>query len=305
MEHFADRLTRAIRARGNALCVGLDPRWDLLPIELRQLGGKDLADVAAAFRMFCVRVLGVITPLVPVVKVQSAFFEACGPGGLETLQEVLQQARRLGLVTILDSKRNDIASTAEAYADAAFGGTALAGKRLPVWDADALTINPYLGRDAVEPFLKSARRDGRGVFVLVRTSNAGSGQFQNLICEGKPLFLHVAEAVGQWTRENLGRCGFGDVGAVVGATHPQELAAVRQVLPEAIFLIPGYGAQGGTAADAAPGFRPDGLGAIVNSSRGIIAAFAPDDPAWEAAIEKATRDTIAALTEAIPTRRVY
>jgi orotidine-5'-phosphate decarboxylase len=260
--------------------------------------------MAAAFREFGLRVLKVVAPLVPVVKPQSAFFEACGPAGLEALQEVLRQARQLGLITILDSKRNDIASTAEAYADAAFAGTAIGGRRLPVWDADALTINPYLGRDAVEPFLLSARGDGRGVFVLVRTSNRGSGQFQNLLCEGKPLYLHVAEAVGQWTRENRGTCGFGDVGAVVGATHPQELAGLRQALPEAYFLIPGYGAQGGTAADTAPGFRPDGLGALVNSSRGIIAAFSPEDPAWEVAIEKATRDAIAALAQATPMGRL-
>jgi len=299
MDHFADRLSDALRARGNAVCVGLDPRWDLLPASIRRRHrDTTLAALAAAFEEFCLRVLDVVAPLVPVVKPQSAFFEACGPAGLVALQNVLGHARRHGLLTILDSKRNDIASTAEAYADAAFGGTALAGSRLPVWDADALTVNPYLGRDAVEPFLKSARRDGRGVFVLVRTSNPGSGQFQDLKCAGRPLFLHVAQAVGEWARENPGTCGLGDVGAVVGATHPDELSAVRVALPDVFFLIPGYGAQGGTAADTAAGFRPDGLGALVNSSRGIIAAFQPEDPAWEVGVEKATRATIAALVEA-------
>jgi orotidine-5'-phosphate decarboxylase len=305
MDHFADRLTAALRARGNALCVGLDPRWEMLPEEIRKRHtDRTLSALAAALEEFCLRVLDVVAPLVPVVKPQSAFFEACGPAGLAALQHVLRHARGLGLLTILDGKRNDIASTAEAYADAALGGTAWDGSRLPVWDADALTVNPYLGRDAVEPFLKSARRDGRGVFVLVRTSNAGSGQFQDLRCEGRPLFLHVAQAVGDWARENVGTCGLGDVGAVVGATHPAELATVRQALPDVYFLIPGYGAQGGTAADTAAGFRADGLGAIVNSSRGIIAAFRPNDPGWEAAIEKATRATIAALAEATPMSRL-
>jgi orotidine-5'-phosphate decarboxylase len=301
MNHFADRLTDALRRRGNAVCVGLDPRWEQLPLAIRNRhGAASLPAMAAAFEEFCLRVLDVVAPLVPVVKPQSAFFEACGPAGLAALQKVLRQARQHGLLTILDSKRNDIASTAEAYADAALGGTLLAGTRHPVWDADALTVNPYLGRDAVEPFLASARRDGRGVFVLVRTSNPGAGQFQNLVCDGRPLFLHVANAVGAWARENLGRCGLSDVGAVVGATHPAELAAVRQEVPDVIFLIPGYGAQGGTAADTAAGFRADGLGAIVNSSRGIIACFRPEDVDWEARIEQATRATVAALAGATP-----
>src|SRR5262249_12967136 len=216
-------------------------------------------------------------PLVPVVKPQSAFFEACGPAGLAVLQRVLRRARAKGLITILDAKRNDIASTATAYAEAAFGGVTVEGRHFPVWDADALTVNPYLGRDAIEPFLENARRSGRAVFVLVRTSNPGAGQFQDLRCDGQPVFLYVARAVRDWTRDNLGRCGFGDVGAVVGATHPAELAQVREVLPEAYFLIPGYGAQGGSATDTAPAFRADGLGAIVSSSRGITFPFAPAD----------------------------
>jgi orotidine-5'-phosphate decarboxylase len=304
-DHFADRLAEACRSRGNCVCVGLDPRWEQLPESVRRRHpGGGLGAIARAFEEFSLSVLDVVAPLVPVVKPQMAFFEACGPAGLTALQNVLGAARARGLLTILDGKRNDIASTAEAYADAAFAGVAHAGPRQPVWDADALTINPYLGRDAVEPFLRCARRDCRGVFVLVRTSNPGAGQFQDLLCEGRPLFEHVAEAVGAWARERPGRCGLGDVGAVVGATHPAELAAVRRLLPEVIFLIPGYGAQGGTAGDTAAGFRPDGLGAVVNSSRGITACFKPTDPAWEAAVEAATRTTIRALAEATPMARL-
>jgi len=301
MDHFADRLADAARAKRNAVCVGLDPRWDALPRELRQRHDTGtLAGVAAAFEEFCLRVLDLVGPLVPVVKPQSAFFEACGPAGMVALQRVLRRARQAGLITLLDSKRNDIASTAEAYADAAFAGTMLEGLRRPVWDADALTINPYLGRDAVEPFLASARASGRGVFVLVRTSNPGAGQFQDLECDGRPLYQHVAASVGAWTRAHLGRCGFGDVGAVVGATHPSELAVVRQLLPEAIFLIPGYGAQGGTAADCAAAFRADGLGAVINSSRGITACFKPEERAWEDPVAAAARAAIAALRQATP-----
>ncbi len=309
MIHFADRVAAAVRAKGNAVCVGLDPRWESLPLELRQRrGDASLAAIASAYEEFCSRVLDIVAPLVAAVKPQSAFFEACGPEGMAAMQRLLCKARNLNLITVLDGKRNDIASTASAYADAAFGGTRLAARTFPVWEADALTINPYLGRDAVEPFLESARRVDAGLFVLVRTSNPGAGQFQDLLVsppasssrstEGsslRPLYQYVGEAVGAWARENVGHCGLGDVGAVVGATYPAELVMLRKLLPEAIFLVPGFGAQGGKAEDVASAFRPDGLGAIVNSSRGILFPFKPDDPSWEMRIDEATRATIAAL----------
>ncbi len=304
-DHFADRLVKAVRARGNSLCVGLDPRWEQLPLAIRRRHGDGtLAALVQGVEEFCLRVLDVVAPLVAVVKPQSAFFEVFGPAGLVVLQRVLDKARRLGLVTILDSKRNDIAATAEAYAEAALGRVELAGRSHLVWNADAMTINPYLGRDAVEPFLRCARRWQRGVFVLVRTSNPGAGQFQDLLCAGQPLYRHVAEAVGNWARENLGPSGWGDVGAVVGATHPDELAAVRQLLPDVWLLLPGFGAQGGTASDAAAGFRQDGLGAIVNSSRGIAACFPPEEPHWEEAVAAATRAAIATLARDTPMGRL-
>jgi orotidine-5'-phosphate decarboxylase len=290
--HFADRLAQAIRTRGNAVCVGLDPRWESLPDAIRtRHRAEDLASVAGAYETFCSRVLDIVAPLVPIVKPQAAFFEACGPAGLAVLQRLLRQARERGLLTLLDGKRNDIASTASAYAEAAFA----------VWGADALTINPYLGRDAVEPFLGRARQVDGGVFVLVRTSNPGAGLFQDLLARSsphepeRPLYQHVGLAVARWSRENPGACGLGDVGAVVGATYPAELLQLRQQLPEVIFLIPGFGAQGGTADDVRPAFRADGLGAIVNNSRGILFPYQPSDPGWEAKIEAATRATIRAL----------
>jgi orotidine-5'-phosphate decarboxylase len=298
MSQFADRLAEAVRKKGNPLCVGLDPRWESLPRSLRtRHGDGTLAGVAAAFEAFCLRVLELVAVRVPVVKPQSAFFEGCGPPGLAAMQSVIRRARELGLVVILDAKRGDIASTAAAYADAAFAGTSLDGRPQPVWDADALTVNPYLGRDAVEPFIQTARRAGRGVFVLVRTSNAGSRMFQDLECRGRKLYEHVAAAVAEWNATSLGACGLGDVGAVVGATHPVELAALREEMPDVWFLIPGYGAQGGTARDVAGAVRPDGLGAIVNSSRGITFPFDPDDPDWEPAIAAATARSVGELEE--------
>jgi orotidine-5'-phosphate decarboxylase len=296
MTHFADRLAAAVRARGNALCVGLDPRWESLPLELRRRHGSEtLAGVAAAFEEFCGAVFDVVAPLVPVVKPQCAFFEACGPEGMAALQRLLRRARGLGLLTILDGKRNDIASTAAAYADAAFAGTRVENRTHGVWGADALTVNPYLGRDAVEPFLQSARRAGAGVFVLVRTSNPGAGLFQDLDCGGKPLYQHVGEAVAAWACESLGECGLGDVGAVVGATYPAELARLRRLLPEVIFLVPGLGAQGGTVADVAAAFRPDGLGAVVNSSRAVLFPFEPAARDWKDRVAAAAREAATSL----------
>jgi orotidine-5'-phosphate decarboxylase len=299
MDHFADRLVASIRAKGNAVCVGLDPRWESLPRAVRDRhADASLDSVARAFEEFCCGVIDVVAPLVPVVKPQSAFFEACGPAGMAALQAVLRHARQRGLLTIWDGKRNDIASTAAAYADAAFGGFRVAEQSHPVWDADAATVNPYLGSDSIEPFIDSARRSGRGIFILVRTSNPGARQFQDLDCSGRPLFMHVADAVGVWSEASRGACGYGAVGAVVGATYPAELAAIRKRLPNVLFLIPGYGAQGGAAADTAPAFREDGLGATVNSSRGILFPFQPDEVDWEGAIERAARATVRDLASA-------
>ncbi len=287
MPHFADRLWEAVRAKGNPLCVGLDPRWESLPAELR--ARHDPAEPARAFEEFCGRVIDLVAPVAPLLKPQAAFFEACGPEGMAVLRRLIAQARQRGLLTILDGKRNDIASTATAYARSAF----------EVYQADALTINPYLGRDAVEPFLETARRHEAGVFVLVRTSNPGAGLFQDLVVgsgpEALPVYQHVGRAVAGWARENLGKCGLGDVGAVVGATYPAELALLRRQMPEVVFLVPGYGAQGGTAEDVRAAFRADGSGAVVNSSRGVTFPFRPDAADWEARIEQAARQAAAAL----------
>jgi orotidine-5'-phosphate decarboxylase len=288
MAHFADRLTAAVQARATPLCVGLDPRWDSLPLALRQRFDASPAGRASAYEAFCLRVLDIVAPHAGVIKPQSAFFEACGPDGLKALLAVMRRARQLGLVTILDAKRGDIASTAEAYAEMAFD----------VYDADAITLNPYLGKDAIEPFLKRARQNERGLFVLVRTSNPGGGQFQNLAAAGKPLYVHVADAVESWSNESRGGCGLGDVGAVVGATHPTELRELRKIMPSAIFLVPGYGAQGASAADTAGAFLPGGRGAVVNSARGITFPFKPDDANWEAAIDAATQQAAHELGQA-------
>jgi orotidine-5'-phosphate decarboxylase len=294
MTHFADRLCEAVQTKGTPLCVGLDPRWESIPQSIRRRHPGTIAGRAAAYEEFCHRVIDIVAPLVAVVKPQSAFFEACGPSGMVALQQVLRYAKWRGLFTILDAKRNDIASTAEAYAETAFY----------VYDADALTVNPYLGRDSIEPFLKVGRPLGRGLFVLVRTSNTGGGQFQDLDVGGRTLFTRVAEAVQSWSTENRGASRYGDVGAVVGATRPAELGELRELVPQAIFLVPGYGAQGGTSADTAVAFHADGRGAIVNSSRGILFPYKSSAADWESAVEQATRAAIADLAANTPAGRL-
>ncbi len=289
MPQFADRLAEAVRSRG-PLCVGLDPRWESLPKTIRVAAQHAEPEyVARAFQQYCMRVMELVKPFTGVVKPQAAFFELFGAAGMTALRNVIGIAHDSGFVTILDAKRGDIASTATAYADAAFGGCIINGQSFSIWNADALTINPYLGRDAVEPFLTAAKNASRGTFVLVRTSNPGAGLFQNLMCDGKPLYRHVADEVVKWNAHSIGSCGLGDVGAVVGATHPRELAELRAAMPSVWLLVPGYGAQGGTAADVKVAYRTDGLGAIVNSSRGVTFPFHPDDPDWESKIVEAAR----------------
>jgi orotidine-5'-phosphate decarboxylase len=306
MTSFSQKLATAIQAKQTPVCVGLDPRWRSLPESLRQPSQQHDQNVpvqhAAAFAEFCQRVIDVVAPLVPVVKPQVAFFEQLGPPGLMALQQIIAYARRRDLLVIVDAKRNDIGSTAEAYASAYFGPQA-------PWPADALTVSPYLGDDSLSPFVSAARDNDCGIFVLVKTSNPGGGQFQDLDNNSKPLYRHVADfveklAIEDVSPQNAGGANYGAVGAVVGATYPDQLAELRAAMPHAWLLIPGYGSQGATAADTAPGFDSQGLGAIVNNSRGIIFAHQRAEYAsfgaarWQHAIEAATRKMIAELRSA-------
>ena len=199
---------------------------------------------------------------------QAAFYESYGPEGVGALHATASHARGRGLVVLMDGKRNDIGSTAEAYARAYLGKVPVGDSFEPSWEVDALTVNPYLGTDGIVPFVKVAAREGKGIFVLVRTSNASAREFQDLVAEGRPLYRHVAGRLADWASPHRGESGYSLVGAVVGATYPAELAGLREALPGVPFLVPGYGTQGGTAADIAPAFDGQGLGALVNSSPG-------------------------------------
>jgi orotidine-5'-phosphate decarboxylase len=239
-------------------------------------------------------VIDVVAPLVAAVKPQAAFFEQLGPAGCTALAEVIQYASSKGLLVIVDGKRNDIGTTAAAYAEAYLGP----GATSP-WGGDALTVSPYLGDDSLTPFSDTAKQRGAGIFVLVKTSNPGGRTFQDLLVDELPLYRHVATLVEGLSKETAGEFGYGIAGAVAGATYPQQLGEIRQAMPHSLLLIPGYGAQGGTAKDCAPAFDERGLGAIVNNSRGIIFAHQKaeykdrfGESRWQEAIEAATRDMI-------------
>ncbi len=303
MSHFADRLHDAIRRKGTAALVGLDPRLDLLPpalvAEARAIETDESFAAARAFEEFCVRLIDVVAPLVPAVKPQSAFFEQYGPAGVAALGRVIAYARKRDLIVILDAKRGDIGSTAEAYAAGLLGGAAPDHS----WQADALTVSPYLGADTLEPFVTRAQQVGGGIYVLVRTSNPGAATFQDHTANGQKLFEVVAATVERLSAKTLGNGNYGCVGAVVGATYPAELKALRAAMPHVPLLVPGYGSQGGTAADVAAAFDADGLGAVINSSRAINFAYRDKAYAdefgaerWEDAAAAATRKMIADLT---------
>ncbi len=303
--HFADRLFSAIKLVGNPVLVGIDPRAEDLPTGFLDRFPNDRAGVAEAFRVFGCGVIDAVAGLAPAVKFQAAFYEMYGPEGMAALDASARQARRLGLIVIIDGKRNDIGSTADAYARAYLGKVPIGDRLEPCWEADALTVNPYLGGDGIAPFVKVAAAEDNGLFVLVRTSNASAGDFQDLKADGLPLYRHVANRLAAWAGDHRGTSGYSLVGAVVGATYPEQLAELRAALPGIVFLVPGYGAQGGAAADVAAAFDSDGLGAIVNSSRGLTFAYkrpefahhAADD--WQGAIRAAVlqmADDLAAHT---------
>jgi orotidine-5'-phosphate decarboxylase len=267
----------AIDRTGCPISVGLDPRLDLMPPALVHACfaryGETHQAASQAIREFNLRLLDALAPHVPTVKVQVAFYEAFGPAGMEVFAETLQEARRRGLIVIADVKRGDIELTAQAYASA-YLGHSLPGVTLsPGFEADAITVNAYVGGDGVLPFVSAATSHGKGLFILAKTSNPTSGEVQDLLVDGRPLYERLASLIQQWGQGTEGRRGYQAVGAVVGATYPTEAAQLRQLMPHTYFLVPGYGAQGAGAADVRVCFAADGYGALVNSSRAILYAY--------------------------------
>ncbi|MGE4159457.1 MAG: orotidine-5'-phosphate decarboxylase [Planctomycetota bacterium] len=283
---YAQRLEEAVKRTGSIACLGLDPFIELMPPDwkagilkgrIEREGAKDLV------RAYLEEALEAARGLCPAVKPQSAFFEALGQGGTSLMRNLIATAKAMGFLVIADVKRGDIGTTAAAYAKAF----------LPL--ADAVTVNPYMGIDSVEPFIEEARRNGGGVYVLVRTSNPSAADFQDLDCSGSPLYMHVAHKVRSWG-ERLKEGSLSSMGAVVGATWPEQGKKLREVMPDSPFLIPGYGAQGGSRAGVEACRRATGGGLLVNASRSLLYAWKERQmPDWREALQQALKEMNADL----------
>lgn len=311
LECFADRLHARIRARDSRLCVGLDPdlariphellrRFKLDPAQAQAPADLDQEALADCIEAFCLEVVDLVEDLACAVKPQAAHFEAYGPQGLRALQTVCRKARERGLLVVLDGKRNDIGSTAQRYA-AAYLGPDSGPNRAP-FSCDALTVTPFLGVDGIKPFVEQCALHGKGIFVLVKTSNPSGAQVQDLrIAPGEEsLAERLAGLVTEWGSELVGQSGYSSVGAVIGATHPDKIKRLRELMPQAPILLPGFGAQGATAGDAADAFDANGDGAIVNSSRGVLYPCAPDAENYFGQVRakaQAARDAIQRMIE--------
>lgn len=269
-------LNEKIRKLDAPVVVGLDPMLKYIPEHLQKKAfsefGETLEGAAEAVWEFNKGIVDAVYDLIPAVKPQVAMYEQFGLPGMMVYKKTVDYCKQKGLVVIGDVKRGDIGSTSEAYAIAHLGQVQVGSASLSVFDEDFATVNPYLGSDGIRPFLDVCKKEKKGIFVLVKTSNPSSGEFQDRLIDGRPLYEWVGEQVTKWGEEVMGD-GYSYVGAVVGATYPEMGKVLRKVMPKACILVPGYGAQGGKAADLAPYFNEDGLGAIVNSSRGIIAAY--------------------------------
>lgn len=275
---FIDELIKKIKETGNPSVVGLDPRLEYIPAHIREQAFKESGEgfhgAANAILGFNKKIIDAVYDIVPAVKPQLAYYEMYGIEGIRAFYDTVVYAKSKGLLVIADGKRNDIGSTAEAYSAAHLGHTIINGKSLPVFDSDALTVNPYLGYDGIKPFVNDCEKYGKGIFVLVKTSNKSSGQLQDMLTRyDKSIYEVVAEYVKEWGKTLVGEYGYSSIGAVVGATYPNQAKILRRIMSQAYILVPGYGAQGGTANDAAHCFNNDGLGAVVNASRSIMCAY--------------------------------
>lgn len=275
-----DILIEKIEKTGNPTVVGLDPRLEYIPSYIKAEAfnkhGRTPKGVAEAFYKFNKEIIDSVFDLVPAVKPQIAFYEQFGCEGLKAYIDTVDYAKKKNLVVIGDIKRGDITSTAEAYSQGHIGRVKIEDMEYNIFNQDFITLNPYLGFDSIEPYIDDCKMYNRGLFILVKTSNPNSGQIQDLDIGGEKIYERVGKLVSDWGESLIGKRGYSSIGAVVGATHPKQGKILRQIMPHSFFLVPGYGAQGGTVQDLKGCFDSNGLGAIVNSSRGIIAAYQKD-----------------------------
>lgn len=271
-----EKLAEKIKQTRAPVCVGLDPMLSYIPEHILKKAygdfGETLAGAAEAVWQYNKAIVDATFDLIPCVKPQIAMYEQFGVEGLKAFQKTVDYCHEKGLLVIGDVKRGDIGSTSAAYAAGHLGKVQVGSKIFSAFDEDFATVNPYLGTDGVKPFIDVCRQEKKGIFVLVKTSNPSSGEFQDRVIDGRPLYEWVGEKVAEWGESHMGE-NYSYVGAVVGATYPEMGKVLRKIMPKSFILVPGYGAQGGKGADLLHFFNEDGLGAIVNSSRGIIAAY--------------------------------
>ena len=275
-----NKLVDKIKKQNAPVVVGLDPMMKFVPKHLQDAAfkeyGETLEGAAEAIWQFNKEIIDKTYDLIPAVKPQIAMYEQFGIPGMIAFKKTVDYCHEKDMVVIGDVKRGDIGSTSEAYAVAHLGKVKVGNKEIAAFDEDFATVNPYLGSDGINPFLKVCKEEKKGIFILVKTSNPSSGEFQDRLIDGRPLYEHVGEKVNEWAMQCMGD-DYSYVGAVVGATYPEMGKVLRKVMPKSFILVPGYGAQGGKAEDLVHFFNEDGLGAIVNSSRGIIAAYAKEE----------------------------
>jgi orotidine-5'-phosphate decarboxylase len=287
MQLFSDRLVESIRKTGSPCVVGLDPRIELMPAFIKSGRGEPSGDVVrSVIHDFHELVLDTINGLASIVKPQLAFFEQYGSAGIQAFEDTVRAAHERGLLVIADGKRNDVDSTAEAYAAAFLGEKA--------FNVDSMTVTPYLGGDSMVPFVDACRQHGKGIFIVLKTSNPGSRDYQDQALEGtgRPLYETIAESIRDFGEPLMGESGYSSIGAVIGATFPEDARRLRALLPRAFILVTGYGAQGASPRGAAACFNADGLGAIVNSSRGITYSYGNEDVTKELFVQSVRENTL-------------
>lgn len=299
------KLTDKIQKTNAPIVVGLDPMMKFIPESIKKNAfaeyGETLAGASEAIWQYNKGLIDAIYDLIPAVKPQIAMYEQFGVEGLIAYKKTLDYCKEKDLVIIGDIKRGDIGSTSSAYATGHLGKITIGGNTYAPFDEDFATVNPYLGSDGVKPFIDVCKEEKKGIFILVKTSNPSSGEFQDRLIDGKPLYEWVGQKVDEWGADCMGSNGYSYVGAVVGATYPEMGKILRDIMPKSYILVPGYGAQGGKGADLVHFFNKDGLGAIVNSSRGIIAAYQNEKYAsfGEAGYADAARQAVIDMREDI------
>ncbi len=274
MKNAIDELINKVKKMDNPTVIGLDPRYDMLPECIRKKYPQTLDGACKGILEFNKALIDATNDIIPAVKPQIAFYEMFGIEGMKAFDETCKYAKSKGMIVIADMKRGDIGTTAQAYSNAAIGRTTIGDINHSIFDVEFVTVNPYLGTDGIKPFVDDCAKYGKGIFVLVKTSNKSSGELQDLKMEdGEELYKKVAKLVNEWGKDLVGEYGYSSISAVVGATYPKQLQELRKIMPHSYFLIPGYGAQGGKAEDIALGFDKNGLGGIINASRSLMCAY--------------------------------